>query len=53
MPARTEVNRRFAPDVYLGVSELVENDVVADHVIVMRRLPSDRRLSRLLAYFRA
>ena len=43
-----ELNRRFAPDVYLGVSEIRENDVVVDYLIVMRRQPSDRRLSRLL-----
>ncbi len=43
-----ELNRRLAPDVYLGVSELIENDVVADHLIVMRRLPADRRLTALL-----
>jgi aminoglycoside phosphotransferase family enzyme/predicted kinase len=44
-----ELNRRFAPDVYLGVSEIRENGIVADHLIVMRRQPSDRRLTRLLA----
>jgi hypothetical protein len=43
-----ELNRRFAPDVYLGVSELVERGAVAEHVIVMRRLPNERRLSTLL-----
>src|SRR5258706_16276744 len=44
-----ELNRRFAPEVYLGVSEIRENDAVVDYLIVMRRQPSDRRLSRLLA----
>ena len=43
-----ELNRRFAPDVYLGVSDLLENGEPADHLIVMRRLPADRRLSNLL-----
>jgi aminoglycoside phosphotransferase family enzyme/predicted kinase len=42
-----ELNRRLAPDVYLGVSPLLEGDRVADHLIVMRRLPASRRLSRL------
>lgn len=42
-----ELNRRLAPDVYLGVSPLLEGDRVADHLIVMRRLPESRRLSRL------
>ncbi|MCU1346606.1 MAG: hypothetical protein JWL70_2872, partial [Acidimicrobiia bacterium] len=42
-----ELNRRLAPDVYLGVSDIVEHDVVVDHFIVMRRLPADRRLSVL------
>jgi aminoglycoside phosphotransferase family enzyme/predicted kinase len=44
-----EVNRRFAPDVYLGVMDLVdERGTVHDHAIVMRRLPVDRRLARLV-----
>jgi hypothetical protein len=42
-----ELNRRLAPDVYLGVSPLLEGDEVADHLIVMRRLPARRRLSGL------
>jgi aminoglycoside phosphotransferase family enzyme len=43
-----ELNRRMAPDVYLGVSPIIENGVVTDHLIVMRRLPSDRRMSKLV-----
>ena len=43
-----ELNRRLAPDVYLGVSDLVEDDRPADHLIVMRRLPASRRLSALI-----
>jgi aminoglycoside phosphotransferase family enzyme/predicted kinase len=43
-----ELNRRLAPDVYLGVSPILEHDEVVDHLIVMRRLPSDRRLTALL-----
>ena len=45
-----EVNRRFAPDVYLGVLDIVDEDGrPRDHVIEMRRLPAARRLSVLLA----
>src|SRR5690349_22202806 len=43
-----ELNRRVAPDVYLGVSAIHENDEVTDHVLVMRRLPAARRLTALL-----
>jgi aminoglycoside phosphotransferase family enzyme/predicted kinase len=45
----TEVNRRFAPDVYLGVLDVVDDDGhVRDHLIEMRRMPASRRLSALL-----
>jgi uncharacterized protein len=45
----TEVNRRFAPDVYLGVLDVVGDDGHArDHLIEMRRMPASRRLSALL-----
>jgi uncharacterized protein len=43
-----ELNRRLAPDVYLGVSPILEGDEVVEHMIVMRRLPDDRRLSALV-----
>jgi aminoglycoside phosphotransferase family enzyme/predicted kinase len=46
--AEYELNRRFAPDVYLGTSDLYEDGQVADRVLVMRRLPDERRLSRLV-----
>ena len=44
------LNRRLAPDVYLGVAEVrgPAGDV-CDHLVVMRRLPADRRLSTLAA----
>jgi hypothetical protein len=43
------INRRFAPDVYLGVLDLVDGEGrVHDHMLVMRRLPAGRRLSGLL-----
>lgn len=45
-----ELNRRLAPDVYLGVGEVRDPDgSVCDHLVVMRRLPAARRLSRLVA----
>ena len=43
-----ELNRRLAPDVYLGVSALSEEGVVSNHILVMRRLPASRRLTALL-----
>jgi uncharacterized protein len=45
----TEVNRRFAPDVYLGVLDVLdEGGRPRDHLIEMRRMPAGRRLSALL-----
>jgi hypothetical protein len=45
-----ELNRRLAPDVYLGVLDIVEDDGrPVDHLVEMRRLPDDRRLSTLVA----
>ncbi|HEY7071135.1 MAG TPA: AAA family ATPase [Acidimicrobiales bacterium] len=45
-----ELNRRLAPDVYLGVAEVAGPDhAVCDHLVVMRRMPDDRRLSTLVA----
>ena len=44
-----ELNRRLAPDVYLGVADVVGPDgEVCDHLVVMRRMPDDRRLSTLV-----
>jgi aminoglycoside phosphotransferase family enzyme/predicted kinase len=43
-----ELNRRLAPDVYLGVADLEMDGRSLDHVVVMRRLPPARRLSALL-----
>lgn len=43
------LNRRFAPDVYLGVADLRGPDPTeSEPVVVMRRLPADRRLSTLI-----
>ena len=45
----TELNLRFAPDVYLGVAEIHGPDGrICDHLVVMRRMPAARRLSALV-----
>jgi aminoglycoside phosphotransferase family enzyme/predicted kinase len=46
-----ELNRRFAPDVYLGVVPMTDaaGDIV-DHVVEMRRLPGARRLATLVRH---
>ena len=41
------LNRRLAPDVYIGVADLMLGLTPLDHVVVMRRLPSARRLGTL------
>ncbi len=44
-----ELNRRLSPDVYLGVSDLCDpGGEVCEHLVVMRRMPDDRRLSELV-----
>jgi aminoglycoside phosphotransferase family enzyme/predicted kinase len=44
-----ELNRRLAPDVYLGVVEVTGVDGrPCEHVVVMRRMPEERRLATLL-----
>ena len=44
-----EVNRRFAPDIYLGILDLVdEAGAVVDHALVMRRLPAAARLATII-----
>ncbi|NMH99309.1 AAA family ATPase [Pseudonocardia acidicola] len=50
-----ELNRRLAPDVYLGVSDVTEpmhdaegRAAAIDHLVVMRRMPGERRLSTLV-----
>jgi aminoglycoside phosphotransferase family enzyme/predicted kinase len=46
-----ELNRRLAPDVYLGVSDVSGTDgKPCDHLVVMRRMPDDRRLSTLVQH---
>jgi aminoglycoside phosphotransferase family enzyme/predicted kinase len=44
-----ELNRRLAADVYLGVADVFGPDgAPCDHLIVMRRMPDDRRLTTLV-----
>src|SRR3712207_1155281 len=44
-----DLNRRLAPDVYLGVADVTGPDgAPCDHMVVMRRLPADRRLANLV-----
>ena len=43
------LNRRLAPDVYLGVADLEMEGRPLDHMVVMRRMPEDRRLTSLLS----
>jgi hypothetical protein len=43
------LNRRLAPDVYLGVVDVTDSEgVVRDAAVEMRRLPAARRLSTLV-----
>jgi uncharacterized protein len=49
-----ELNRRFSPDVYLGVEDVRDSSgAVVDAAVVMRRMPDDRRLSSLVGLERA
>jgi aminoglycoside phosphotransferase family enzyme/predicted kinase len=43
-----ELNRRLAPDVYLGVADVLLDGAPVDHLVVMRRMPAARRLRVLL-----
>ncbi len=43
-----ELNHEISPDVYLGTADVVENGEVVDRMLVMQRLPDDRRLSGLV-----
>jgi len=43
-----ELNRRLAPDVYLGVADIVMGGEAIDHMVVMRALPDERRLATLV-----
>lgn len=41
------LNRRLAPDVYLGVADLSMEGRLLDHMVVMRRMPDDCQLATL------
>ena len=41
------LNRRLAPDVYLGVADVVLEGEPIDHMVVMRRMPEVRCLAEL------
>ena len=44
-----ELNRRLAPDVYLGVAELMDpGETGGEPLVLMRRMPDERRLSTLV-----
>ena len=44
-----ELNSRLAPDVYLGVADVVgPGGTPCDHLVVMRRMPAERRLAALV-----
>jgi aminoglycoside phosphotransferase family enzyme/predicted kinase len=44
-----ELNRRFAPDVYLGVEDVVDDaGRVVDQAVLMRRMPAERCLATLI-----
>jgi hypothetical protein len=41
------LNSRLAPDAYLGVADIQMDGVFVDHMVVMRRMPDERRLARM------
>jgi aminoglycoside phosphotransferase family enzyme/predicted kinase len=43
-----ELNRRLAPDVYLGVIDILSDGRPIDHMVVMRRLPEECRLASMV-----
>ncbi|MEO3784356.1 AAA family ATPase [Actinocorallia sp. B10E7] len=44
-----ELNRRFSPDVYLGVYDVRDEEgTVCDHLVAMRRMDPESRLSALV-----
>ncbi|WP_440106374.1 AAA family ATPase [Streptosporangium sp. H16] len=44
-----ELNRRLAPDVYEGVADVLGPDgEVCEHLVVMRRMPEERRLAVMI-----
>ena len=47
--AEVELNRRLSPDVYEGVGSFTQPNGQVEPVVVMRRLPDERRLAVLAA----
>lgn len=43
-----DLNRRIAPDVYLGLADVVEHDELVDRMIVMRRLSAELSLTSFI-----
>jgi uncharacterized protein len=43
-----QLNGRLAPDVYLGVADVVMDGELIDHMVVMRALPEERQLAQLV-----
>ena len=43
-----KLNRRLAPDVYLGDAAVIEDGELVDRMIVMQRLPADRSLTAII-----
>ena len=43
-----ELNRRFSPDVYVGVEDITDGGETVDVAVVMERMSSERSLTRLL-----
>jgi uncharacterized protein len=47
--SEVELNRRLAPDIYLGVADVVgAGGVPCDHLVAMRRMPESRRLASMV-----
>jgi aminoglycoside phosphotransferase family enzyme/predicted kinase len=44
-----ELNRRLAPDVYLGVAEVTMEGKTLEHCVVMRRMPAESSLAQLVS----
>ena len=44
-----ELNRRLAPDVYVGTASVLVDDRTVEHAVVMRRLPPTRNLAAIVA----
>ncbi len=47
--AEVALNRRLSPDVYLGVADVHDPEgQLCEHLVVMRRMPDERRLATLV-----